>query len=194
MAVNWYKLVWWDNTIDEPYVSDSEDLKGFDDWDLTSSKYVSNWNEEAWIRCNNPDYDGDADDVLANHLGVPIYSFRLRRVLDESGITGIQYLPVRVLRRDGSEIPGYQVANFLNMVRALDLEKSDYNLYPDEFPERKGQIFTIPKAVLKKEAVSRYDIVRLEEYPLYEAASERFKQAFEEARCTGYSFKKLSLS
>jgi hypothetical protein len=196
MAVNWYNLVWWDNTVDDPYVSDSEDLKGVDDWDLTSGQHISNWSSEAWIRCTNSDYDGDPDDVLANHLGVPIYSSRLRRVLDAAGIAGIQYLPIQVLHKDGSEILGYQVANILNKVPALDLEKSAYTRYGDDhfIPERRGQLFTVRKAVLKRDALSGYDIIRLEEWPVYEAASERFKQAFEEARCTGYSFTKLSLS
>jgi len=194
--MNWYKLVWWDNTVEEAYVSDFGDLKGFDARAFTSGERVTNWNEEAWIQCTNLEYEGDPDDVLANHLGVPIYSSRLRHALEEAGISGIQYLPIRVLHRDGSEISAYQIANFTNKVKALDLERSDYTLFEEDYfiVEDRGQIASLASAVLKREAVAGFDIVRLEEFLPYEAASERFKEAFEAARCTGYSFRKLALS
>jgi len=195
-TLDWYKLIWWDNTVEFPYVSNLDDLKGFDDWHLTCGETISNWNDQAWIQCTNPEYDGNPDDVLANHLGVPIYSSRLRQALEWGGIAGIQYLPIHVLHRDGSEIPGYRVANFLNKVKALDLERSQYTLNPDDYfiPERRGQIFTLDEVVLKRDPLAGLDIIRLEEYFTFEAASERFKEAFEAARCTGYSFRKLAIS
>lgn len=182
-TLNWYKVVWWDNTVEDPYVSNAGDLRGFDAWHLRSGKMISGWDNRAWIQCSDPDYDGDPDDVLANHLGVPIYSFRMRRALEDAGITGIQYLPIRVLHRDGSEIPGYHVANITNKVNALDLTRSEYSVFPEEYfiQEDRGQISSLQRAVLRAEALIGLDVLRLQEFLVFEAVSERFKEAFEAA-------------
>jgi hypothetical protein len=192
--MQWYKLIWWDRTANTPFVSTSGDLKGVDDWDLTSGRMLSSWNDSAWIRCDDPAYDGDPDDVLANHLGVPIYSSRLIKAIESQGIGGIQYLPIRVFRCEGSELQGYQIANILSKVPALDLKRSDYSIFAEDYfiPERRGSISAIRKAVLIRNKLMGLDVFRLSEFPLYEIVSQRFKDMFENGRFTGYSFQKLS--
>jgi len=193
--MHWYSFAW-DDSVEKPYVSDTDDLKGFHESQLTSGAEIVGWDDRAWIRCTDPEYDGQPADALASHLGVEIYSLRLRQALDKSGMRGIQYLPIRVLRRDGPEISGYQIANFLNKVRALDLERSEYNRYKDDYfiPERRGRISMLKKVVLKSKALENFDVIRLEEYFTYKAVSERFKKAFEAAHCTGYVFYEIDVS
>ena len=64
------------------------------------------------------------DDALQNDIAIPIYSPRLQSALQEAAITGIQFLPIHVLRLDGSEIPGFAVANIICVRPAMDMEKS----------------------------------------------------------------------
>ena len=188
--MRWYWAINCSNTVDEPFVSDADDLKGFQDWQLWKGKPIENWRQDAWIRCTDPECDGDPDDVLQTHLGIPIYSFRLQKIIREAGFPGIQFLPIRVLRRDGTEIPGFAVANIVNLLSAMDMEKSEYDVFEedDPVPERHGRVSGVYKMVLKGVALTGYDIVRVKEFPPSEYVSERFKLQFEAANCTGYSF------
>jgi hypothetical protein len=195
--MRWFEVNECDNCVPEPYVSDSDDLRGYEGWQLRSGEIIAQWDEKAWIKCTDEKANGDPDDALQNHLGIPVFSFRLHRALDYAGIAGIQYLPIRVLRPDNSEIPGYAVANITNKVAALDLQKSEYDLYDEEddfAPNRQGQIFSLWRAVLKKKVVSGLHVVRLAEYPEFLVVSASFKEAFEGVGCTGYSFEEVDLS
>ena len=106
---------------------------------------------------------------------------------------GVQWLPVRVRHYDGVPIDGYAIANVLHAVAALDRERSDYSVFGPARPDRRGPIWALRRAVLRRAAVEGYDIVRPAEYPLFLAVSDRFKRAFEGARCTGYAFAPLGL-
>ena len=44
------------------------------------------------------------------------------------------------------------------------------------------------------DALEGHDIIRLAEYPVYVCVSDRIRQAFERARCTGHGFHALALS
>ena len=192
----WYEPIPCDNVVSEPYVSDTEDLRGFEDWQLREGVPISDWDSSAWIKCTHPECDGDPDDVLQNHLGIPIFSFQLRRSLERMGVRGIQYLTIKVLRRDDSEIPGFMIANIINRVKALNLEKSDLDRYGPDWvvPARCGQISGIRKAVLRRDALVGFDIIRLDEFTQSLFVSERFKAEFEASKLTGYSFATVNLT
>ncbi len=193
--MKWYLAVSWDNTVKRPFVSDAGDLKGFEEWQLREGKSIVGWDDSAWIQCTSSDCDGEPDDVLQVHIDVPIYSPRLRKLLDEVSVGGIQYLPIRVLRRNGKNIPGFSVANIVNLVAALDLKSSAYDVYEDDYflPERRGQIFSLRRAALKRERLTGLHVIRLKEYPACEFVSGVFRNAFERGRCTGYSFDEVEL-
>jgi hypothetical protein len=180
--------------VEDPFISDSEDLMGIDLLNLESGKPVENWNSNAWIRCADEEWEGVPDDVLHNSVVLPIYSARLQKIMQDAGFLGIQFLPIRVLYKRDQEIPGFAIANILNVPSAMDMQRSEYERFGDDDPERREQVSGVDKMVLKRTALDGYDIVRVREYdvPLY--ASERFKHAFEEANCTGYSFKEVELS
>jgi hypothetical protein len=193
---SWYWIVACDNTVENPLVVSEASLQGLDESDFTSGVTIANWDETAWFRSPNADLDGDPDDVLQNHLGLYIYSMRLRNALNAADITGIQYLPVRVFLSDGSQIEGFAIANILCLVPALDLENSDFDVFPDDYflPERRGKVRGIRKPVLRRAAVEPFDVIRLAEFKWYACVSERFKHVFEKNRLTGYSFHELTLS
>jgi len=194
--VKWYCLIDCDNTVDDPLVTDCDDLKGHDDWDFCEGKLIEPWDGSAWLKATEPEDHGTPDDVLQNHLGLPVFSARLRRVLEQAGVGGIQYLPLQVFRPDGSKVEGYSIANLLNVVPALDRERSDFDVFPAEEPflDRAGQVEGIRKAVLLADAIAGYDIFRLQEYPLTSYASERFKNLFLVSGFTGFGFREVKVS
>jgi uncharacterized protein DUF1629 len=194
--MRWYDLIMWGNTVPKPFVSNFDDLKGFEDWQFDQGVVISDWNPKAWIRCMKPAWNGDPDDVLQSHLGIPIYSPRLQRIIQRENFTGIQFLPLRVLRMDSTEIAGYAIANILNLLPAMDMENSECDKFEDDYfdPADRGRVAAVYKMVLKRSVVEGYDIVRIKEFHPAAYASERFKLAFETAGCTGYSFKEVELS
>lgn len=194
--MKWYGVVLHDNAVANPYVADTGDLMGIDEDDLWGGTPVVNWNEAAWIQARKPGNYGDPDDALQSYLRPPIYSARLRQALEAAGIGGIQWLPLHVLRPDGTEIPGYAIANIVNLVEgALDLERSDYDIYPPDYflPERVGKVRGICIPVLRGEKLRGLDIFRPAEYVVSFYVSERFKDAFEKASFTGHSFREIEV-
>jgi Immunity protein family (Imm11) len=173
--MRWYDLIMCSNTVAKPFVSNFDDLKGFEDWQLRAGKRIEDWNPEAWIRCLKPEWNGDPDDVLQTHLAVPIYSPRLQTVIRDARFSGIQFLPIRVLRMDASEIPGFAVANILNIPSAMDMDNSLYDRFEEDYFDAadRGKVAGVYKMVLKRDALTGYDIVRPKEFRQSEYASER---------------------
>lgn len=194
--MKWYWPVCGDNTRPDPYVGDSGDLGWVADDVLDIGKPIYNWSSAAWIQAQKPSNDGDPDDVLQTYLAPPIYSPRLRQALDEAGITGIQYLPLRVLRPDNSEIIGFSVANILHVADALDCGRSEYELFPADYflPERIGQIRAIRKSTLIGSEIERFTIFRLLSFLPRIYVAQLFKDVFEAGQFTGYSFSEVAVS
>ncbi|MFP5245261.1 MAG: imm11 family protein, partial [Thermoanaerobaculia bacterium] len=185
------------NTVDDPFVADEGDLFDVEDWMLAEGVSITNWNSASWVKATKVENDGDPDDVLQTYMALlPIYSSRLRRELEAAGVSGIQYLPIRVLRPDDSEIPGYAIANVVNKIAALDFERSRYTLFPADWiiEERRGDVWTIERPVLLASALGGHHIIRLEEHTSSLFVSEHFKQVFEDGGFSGYSFREVALS
>lgn len=192
---HWYWVVSCDNTVDDPLVTDSAEL-GVDPERLDVGHLVEGWSELAWLRANKFENDGVPDDVLQNHLGLPIFSARLRAALEGAGVVGIQYLPVRLIRPNGQEITGFSIANIVERRRALDRARSDYDVFPDDYflADRRGGVRGIRQAVLCVDALAGCDVARLDEFPSSVYVSERFKNVFEAGGFTGYSFREARAS
>jgi hypothetical protein len=186
----WYKPLRWTNTVADPLVVDSGDLSGHEEWDFTRGDLVNDWNNSAWFASSNYLNDGDPDDVLQNHLGLLIFSARLRRALDGANIGGIQYLPVEVRLFDRQDIAGFAIANILPMIRAIDYSKTDFDVFPEDYflPERRGLVRSIRKPVLIQSAIADHDVFRLADWKVMYFVSDRFKRVFETGRFTGYTF------
>lgn len=190
--MNWYKTIPCDNTVADPYVSGIDDLKGNDEWAFAYGQRFKNWDRSAFVQTDQPSDDGDPDDVLQNHLGIPIFSLGLQQALSSGGIRGIQYLPIQVLRYDGSLIEGFAIANILHLVPCMDWARTQYRV-DDRYP---GEIrgYRFGTLVVRRSALEDYDILRMKEFQLDIFVSERFKKIFEDGGFTGYSFSKLTLS
>jgi hypothetical protein len=195
--MKWYKLILHDTTVANPYVADTGNLEGVAEDDLWSGISIANWKETAWVQASTQADDGDPDDALQTFLRPPVYSTRLRNALRNAHIEGIQYLPLQVLRPDGSKILGYSIVNVLNIVTgAIDLERSDFDVYPMDYflSERVGKVRAIRNPVLFEKKLFGKDIVRLGEYTSSLFVSEKFKIIFEAGGFTGHSFLEIHLT
>lgn len=194
--MRWYDLREIYDAKEQPFVSNKDDLRGWEEWQLCQGKFVENWDSGAWIKSTKNETDGVPDDCLWNHLLLPIFSSRVQRALADARVEGVQYLPIRVLRPDGSEYFGYAIANVLNLPAALDRERCDFSVYPDDYflPDRRGSVSGIRKAVLRKEFLQGFHIVRLKEFEVAVYVSQHFVDVYEKNKFTGYSFAPVQLT
>jgi uncharacterized protein DUF1629 len=187
----WYWIIDHDNVHARPFIADLYDLKGMTDRDFRLGEPIHSWDHASWLQGTTHEWDGKPDDVLGTALDLPIYSARLREALERAGIGGIQYLPIRVLRRDGAEILGYSIANILNYVSALVPERSEYLSLGENQPSTKGDAQYLLCAALRRSALRGHHLIRLQEAPTSLYASEYFKRIFETHCFTGYGFSEM---
>jgi hypothetical protein len=194
--MRWYWVVTNDNAVADPLVTDEGDLHGFEDWMLVDCREITNWPVNAWVGTSTPANDGEPDDSLQNHFDLLIFSHRFRTALADAGIGEIQFLPIDVVRPGGGRVEGYRVANLLSCVTALDLERSKFTRYPNDYflPERRGQLELLRGVTLSATALQGHDIVRLKEYRSKVFVSERFAAVVRFGRFTGLSFSEVKLS
>lgn len=195
--MKWYWTIACANAVDDPFVADSSSLNGYEGSAFWRGTLIHEWNPaSAWFRARKPENDGKPDDVLQNHLGVPVYSSRLREGLESARIGSIQYLPIRVIRPNEYEMQGFAIANALTMVPALDRERADYDVYPPDYflPERRGDVRGIRRIVLRHSEIRGHHIFRLQEFRVSLFVSETFKDVFEASQLTGYSFQEITVS
>ena len=156
VLVKWYWLVTNHNTVPD---GDEERM-------LDECRSIDSWRGKAWIRAANRNNGGDPNDNLQNRCGLLIFPQRLQIALADAGIGGIQYLPIQVPRPDGTRLEGFCIANILDCVDALDLKRSTYRRYPDDYflPERRGQLNSLRQVTLHSKFLQGRDVVRLSEF------------------------------
>lgn len=196
--MNWFHPIACDKTVKEPLICDNDNLieGGFSENSFMAGKLIEKWNSGIFFQSKKKAHDGLPDDVLQNHLMIPVFSERLIQELNRAKIEGIQFLPIEILDSNGKRLEGYSIANFLNFIDAMDYDASLYNRFSETFPNphARGKIAGIRKFVLKRNLLHGLDALRLKEYKFAIFVSETFKSIFEKNRFTGYSFKKIQLS
>src|SRR5438094_582908 len=118
--MNWYDVIPGDdNRVPNFFMATEEELFGRDWFDLKFGRSISDWNPETRLWSGERKWDGMPDDMLANALGWPVFSQRLRDVLAHDGIgtADVQYLPIRIARSTGEELPGFAVANVITRIQ-----------------------------------------------------------------------------
>ena len=196
--MKWFQLIKNDNTVKNPLVCGFSNLEeyGFEDWDFNQGKFIDTWDGNIYFKAKKKEDEGVPDDVLQVGYSIPVYSERLVKCIENEKISGIQFLKVKVLKSDNTEIKeNFYIANVLNYIEALDYEKSIYNCFAEDFPNPNvtGKIAGVIKFVLKKNKLFDLDIIRLKEYQLSVFTSEKFKKMFEINNFTGYSFRNIQL-
>lgn len=196
IGMRWFVPVPCDNTVENPLVVNSRDLNGFEEMAFYVGKRIQGWNRQAWMGARNRRNNGTPDDVLQNDMGLPIFSKSLMSVLKQNKVAGIQYLPIKVYLHNHEEVGTFFLANILNVISALDTNRADYDIFPEDYflPTRRGKIRGIQKSVLIGSNLEGFDIIRLKEYLVSIYVSERFKSMFLNSGFTGYSFHEVEVS
>ena len=193
---NWYELTMFANeSMKDSLVTDVADLKGFAWWDFQTGRRIENWNKDAFLKASQPENDGTPDDALATAFFMPVYSNRLQNAIVDAGIDGVQFLPIKVFRPDDSLVGGFAIANILNVLPALDLVKSNFMVFDEDFPNKavRGHIKWARKVVLRNDIVEPHDIIRIENYEVPIFVSEKFRKIFQKNKCTGIRFTKVEV-
>jgi len=155
------------------------DLNGVSDIPMIGGNEYKEWGNVTFY--TSGDYFHDYLNNVKNWL---IFSPRLQELFQKMEITGIQWLPVKIYRKENNEeIKGYQVCNVTNVISALDAEHSKWIDSPDYPGER---MLTIP--AFKASAIEGYDIFHLQEFhpPVY--VTGRLRNAIKKANLTGFAF------
>jgi hypothetical protein len=176
-----YFKLWFDDTDDQAIICRKYDLKGVSRHILSKAKPIEDWPEDITFYAEGE----HAEDYLGNARGWLMFSERVRRALEQLGVEGIQFLPVRVvIVETGKELPGYSVMNVLTVLSALDEEHTVY-LEPrhEEYPH-----LSITKVALLREAIGNADIFRLAELKVSVYVSRRVKEHLEEIGATGFKW------
>jgi hypothetical protein len=72
--MNWYVLLMGEaNRLLQPLLTSAEDFFGIDYEDLQAGKPRKSWDPRSFVSSTSPEDDGDPDDILGEHLGIPIF-------------------------------------------------------------------------------------------------------------------------
>ena len=152
-----------------------------DEYSVSSGNYINDWSE---VRFKNNSEDGDVlSDYIANVYRWLVVSKKFRELIEEI-IDGnaIQYLSTKLI--DTKNNVEYRIANLLDVVDALDLEHSQYDLF--ELDNEK--FISVEKYALKEEMVLGHDIFRLKDDTIPIFISERIRDIIENNSLTGFAF------
>lgn len=164
------------------------DLYGFKYTDLLIGKAIERWDERI---CLYYEEEGEWEDYLANPLHWPLLSEHFVSILNRVKAR-IQYFPANIRNRaTGERKTGYYVANITELIFALDLDASDYDLWDAQT----GQVHRLNKLVIKKSKVNpTIHIFRLGEYPFSLIVSEELKKMLEFEKISGIDFWQVETS
>jgi hypothetical protein len=194
--MNWYDVIGGDeNRVPNFFMATEYDISGSSSIEPQIGQIIPDWNPESRLWSDAPEWDGEPDDILANSIGWPIFSQRLRSALKQAdiGARDIQYLPIHVARSTGQELPGFAVANIITRIPALDRDNSFMlSVDDDEIDPLTGMpsVSSIGKAALKSDLLRGHDVIRLLEFFPSVFVSERFVKIFNENKFTGTTFRR----
>ncbi|MDP4147337.1 MAG: hypothetical protein Q8936_23175 [Bacillota bacterium] len=127
------------------------------------------------------------NDYLDNNLSWLIVSDNFKKVIEDAGIDGIQYLPINIMSKGGNEKLGnYYVANIYNLLNAVDMNESEYIQF------RSGG-YSIVKYAVKADNIKNCDIFRLKEGIVPIFVSEKMKKLIQYNKLTGFAFTKVKV-
>lgn len=158
----------------------------FNMYDATSGNYINKWDKRETFTFSKSD-GSELTDYICNDFGWIIVSDNFKKTFENEGMTGIQFLQVSVVNKDNDiDVGIYYVANIINLIAAVDMEKSEYfEILPDRY--------SFVSFVLKEEAIRGFDIFRLKEYDVQAFSSEKFKKMIKNNKLTGFNFNKVKI-
>jgi hypothetical protein len=172
-------------------------LRNVNEWDLVTGKFIKDWDINTTAV-----YDEEIEhtDYPFTTGLLPVYSMRLKTLIDNMGIKEIQYLPLKITRLDGTnEVTGYHIANYLRVIDCLNRERSTYQvwtkdnlLFWEKRPFKLGTFRDIRKAVLDLGKINDVPIFRLWGWDMA-VVRQDVKRTIEDAGITGCVFREIEV-
>lgn len=117
--------------------------------------------------------------------GLPLFSSKLRNVLEEIGIHNIQYFDTQFLLKNGKLIrDDYKIANVIGVAKCFDWERSKY----DDSKRAYGIVTHIDELVLDLSLVGDRRLFRMAENASILLVADSVKECLEEEKVTGIRF------
>lgn len=187
--MKYYKMIY-DYEKDDNYINCSiGNIVDMSEYVTSNGSYIEEWKVPVF-QYNST--EGDVmSDYIANVYRWLIVSDTFSKYINETTVKShIQYLPVKILDTFGNEEnKSYKVANLLDLVDALDLEHSTYDVF--ELEDEK--IISVEKYALKATEVQEFDIFRLKGDTIPIFVSEKVKKIIEENTLSGFAFLEVAV-
>ena len=157
--------------------------KGYFRYIITDGKYIDDWPKVEYYY--NSKTSSLESEYLVNTGMWPIIHKKVKEEFETQGITGIQYLPIKLIDEiTNKESNDYVVMNILNMIEAIDLEKSEYK-YNEEYD---FYSFIPVTTYFDEEECDKYDIFRASKNTIGIYVSQKIKDIVESNRWIGFEF------
>lgn len=165
-------------------------LNGFNEYRFHEGKPIEDWTDGVTFVVRGH----VEEDYIFLTFHWRIVHERVRRVLQECQVKGVQFLPIRVIQQDsGKELGPYWAMNVFQEVDALDWDRTVWPLSKGNPREHPHPEIGIIRPVLCREPLNGLDIFRLNikgkgDTSVY--ISARVKECLERARATsGFKFR-----
>lgn len=180
-----YYLLSYDYENDDDYIIITANEKAEKyNYDMLKGEVLEGWNNDIEFYYTK-DYGSILTDYLATDNRWLVVSKKFRSVVDKIVCNSIQYLDIKIINKETDEINNsYKVANVVNLLGALDLENSKYDVF--ELDDEK--IISIEKYALRKNAIKNNHIFKLREDTIPIFVSQEFKNIIEENSLIGFQF------
>jgi len=118
-------------------------------------------------------------DFSRSDIGCPVFSEKLKQLLETAGIDNIDYYPASIVEYEGSiRKAGYYAGNIVGLLSCMDKEESDYT-------DMDGLVMDFDELVIDEERIANEQIFRLAEIPRVIFIEERFKGILGAENITG---------
>lgn len=137
------------------------------------------------------DYGSIFTDYLANEDCWFVISERLKTLIEGLPDYRIQFIPVDLIDSSGKTVTDkYFVCNILDVIDAIDLENSVYNVF-----SAKGEtVYSFVKYALKAEMIKDKHIFRIKSCTIPIFVSEYFKRFVKKNNLTGFDFLEVKVT
>jgi hypothetical protein len=174
-------------------------LRGYTEWDLRAGHPIDNWDLDTVAVY---DQESDLSDFPFTNNDLPVYSPRLRTVMEALSAEDIQYLPLRIQHeKSGKEVHGYHLVNYLRVIDCLDRESSVYQIWTkdnllfwEQRPHMLGTFRDVQKAVLDPSRIGQVPVFRLWGWKNMVIVRGDSQCAIETAGITGCRFSPLAVT
>ena len=181
--MRYYKLIY-DYENDDAYVNcDIANIGNMNEYITIGGKEIKQWDKVVF------EYDSAEGNILTDYLANLhrwfVVSEDFCKITQKIIENQVQYLPVKVMDRfTKSEVDSYFVANIVNVIDALDLDNSKYDVF--ELDDEK--IISVEKYALKSSEIVNTQIFRLKDDTIPIFVSETLKKVIEDNGLTGFKF------